>query len=153
MKFGEKGRNFYMFGEVGAFVNDKWNRGSVNHSAQFFTWKERKDYSTNDEVAALEQYQHENNLGTANQPLSDNAFLKGNLYHEPDHSQSSGMNVIDMRMHMNFSDANNAFWNGKDSDDSYNDATYNVVYVDSHDYGPNKSSTRYTGARLHGLRI
>ncbi|WP_025723369.1 alpha-amylase family glycosyl hydrolase [Paenibacillus polymyxa] len=144
-KFGEKGRNFYMFGEVGAFVNDKWNRGSVNHSAQFFTWKERKEYSTNDEAAALEQYQHENNLGTANQPLSDNAFLKGNLYHEPDHSQSSGMNIIDMRMHMNFSDANNAFWNGKDSDDSYNDATYNVVYVDSHDYGPNKSSTRYTG--------
>ena len=46
------------------------------------------------------------------------------------------MNIIDMRMHMNFGDAGNAFGNGKDSDDSYNDATYNVVYVDSHDYGP-----------------
>jgi len=55
------------------------------------------------------------------------------------------MSVIDMRMHMNFGDAGNAYWNGKDSDDSYNDATYNVVYVDSHDYGPNKSNTRYTG--------
>jgi len=55
------------------------------------------------------------------------------------------MNVIDMRMHMNFGEAGNAFGNGKDSDDSYNDATYNTVYVDSHDYGPNKSSTRYAG--------
>ena len=53
------------------------------------------------------------------------------------------MNIIDMRMHMNFGDASNAYHNGKDSDDSVNDATYNVVYVDSHDYGPNKSSVRY----------
>lgn len=145
-KFGEKGENFFMFGEVGSFVNDKWNRGSVNHSAQFFTWKERKQYSADDAVAALEMYQYENSvMGTANQPTSTNAFLNGNNYHTPDHSQFSGMSVIDMRMHMNFSDAGNAFWNGKDSDDSYNDATFNVVYVDSHDYGPNKSSTRYTG--------
>lgn len=50
-----------------------------------------------------------------------------------------------MRMHMSFGDASNAFHNGKDSDDSVNDATYNVVYVDSHDYGPNKSGERYTG--------
>lgn len=55
------------------------------------------------------------------------------------------MNIIDMRMHMNFGDAPNAYHNGKDSDDSTNDATYNVVYVDSHDYGPNKSSQRYAG--------
>ncbi|WP_374510998.1 carbohydrate binding domain-containing protein [Niveibacterium sp.] len=144
-QFGDKGKNFFMFGEVGAFVNDKWNRGSVNHSAQFFTWKERKDYTADDVQAALDQYNYENTMGTSNQPTSTNAFLSGNAYHAPDHSQFSGMSVIDMRMHMNFGDASNAFWNGKDSDDSYNDATYNVVYVDSHDYGPNKSSTRYAG--------
>ncbi|MFE0590718.1 carbohydrate binding domain-containing protein [Micromonospora echinospora] len=144
-KHGAKGKDFYVFGEVAAFVNDKWNRGSVNHSAQFFTWKERKEYSPDDVRAAIEQYDYEQLLGTGNQPTSDNAFLRGNSYHAPDHSKFSGMNVIDMRMHMNFSDASNAFHNGKDSDDSYNDATYNVVYVDSHDYGPNKSNTRYTG--------
>ena len=55
------------------------------------------------------------------------------------------MNIIDMRMHMNFGDAGNAFRNGKDSDDSTNDATFNAVYVDSHDFGPNKSGFRYTG--------
>jgi glycosidase len=143
-KYGAtKAKDFYIFGEVAAFVNDKWNRGSVNHSAQFFTWKERSTYSSDDVAAALEQFDYENNLGTGNQPMSTNAFLQGNNYHAPDHSKFSGMNIIDMRMHMNFGDANNAYWNGKDSDDSVNDATYNVVYVDSHDYGPNKSSVRY----------
>ncbi|MFJ6212422.1 carbohydrate binding domain-containing protein [Streptomyces sp. NPDC092296] len=141
----EKGADFFVFGEVGAFVNDKWNRGSVNHSAQFYTWKERKEYSADDTQAALDQYDYEEQLGTGNQPTSSNAFLDGNAYHTPDHSKFSGMNIIDMRMHMNFGDAHNAFNNGKDSDDATNDATYNVVYVDSHDYGPNKSSVRYTG--------
>ncbi|MGA5193096.1 carbohydrate binding domain-containing protein [Streptomyces exfoliatus] len=141
----EAAKNFFVFGEVAAFVNDKWNRGSVNHSAQFFTWKERKEYDADDAKAALEMYDYEQQQGTGSQPTSTNAFLNGNNYHAPDHSRFSGMNVIDMRMHMNFGDAYNAFSNGKDSDDSYNDATYNVVYVDSHDYGPNKSSERYTG--------
>ncbi|MFB8773808.1 carbohydrate binding domain-containing protein [Streptomyces broussonetiae] len=141
----EAARHFFVFGEVAAFVNDKWNRGSVNHSAQFYTWKERAEYSADDERAALEMYAYEQQQGTGNQPTSRNAFLDGNAYHAPDHSRFSGMHVIDMRMHMNFSDASNAFHNGKDSDDSYNDATYNVVYVDSHDYGPNKSGERYAG--------
>ncbi|WP_031090168.1 carbohydrate binding domain-containing protein [Streptomyces sp. NRRL WC-3549] len=145
-KFGaEAAKNFLVFGEVGAFVNDKWNRGSVNHSAQFFTWKERKQYDADDTKAALEMYDYENQAGPAAQPTSTNAFLNGNNYHVPDHSKFSGMNIIDMRMHMNFGDANNAFNNGKDSDDATNDATYNVVYVDSHDYGPNKSAERYAG--------
>ncbi|MFJ5848519.1 carbohydrate binding domain-containing protein [Streptomyces sp. NPDC092903] len=145
-RFGaQAAKNFFVFGEVGAFVNDKWNRGSVNHSAQFYTWKERKEYDADDTRAALEMYDYEEKLGTGAQPVSSNAFLDGNAYHAPDHSEFSGMNVIDMRMHMNFGDANNAYNNGKDSDDSYNDATYNVVYVDSHDYGPNKSSERYAG--------
>ncbi|MFF7535272.1 carbohydrate binding domain-containing protein [Streptomyces bobili] len=141
----EAAKNFFVFGEVAAFVNDKWNRGSVNHSAQFYTWKERKEYNADDAKAALEMYDYEQQLGTGNQPTSTNAVLQGNSYHTPDHSKFSGMNIIDMRMHMNFGDARNAFHNGKDSDDSTNDATYNVVYVDSHDYGPNKSSERYTG--------
>ncbi|MFI9151607.1 carbohydrate binding domain-containing protein [Streptomyces sp. NPDC053367] len=145
-RFGaQAAENFFVFGEVAAFVNDKWNRGSPNHSAQFYTWKERREYSADDRAAALESYEYEQQQGTGNQPTSTNAFLNGNSYHTPDHSRFSGMNIIDMRMHMNFGDAQNAFGNGKDSDDSVNDATYNVVYVDSHDYGPNKSSTRYTG--------
>lgn len=145
-KYGpEKAQDFYLFGEVAAFVHDRWNRGSVNHSPQFFTWTERREYSADDEVAALEQYEWENAQGPENQPTSDNAFLHGNEYHEPDYSRFSGMNIIDMRMHMNFSQASNAFHNGKDSDPWVNDATFNTVYVDSHDYGPNKSNERYSG--------
>ncbi|MFD8825635.1 carbohydrate binding domain-containing protein [Streptomyces sp. NPDC059605] len=145
-RFGaQAAKNFFVFGEVAAFVNDKWNRGSVNHSAQFYTWKERKEYDADDAKAALEMYDYEQQQGTGSQPTSTNAFLDGNTYRTPDRSRFSGMNVIDMRMHMNFGDATNAYNNGKDSDDSYNDATYNVVYVDSHDYGPNKSSERYAG--------
>ncbi|MEV8511849.1 carbohydrate binding domain-containing protein [Dactylosporangium sp. NPDC051484] len=145
-KYGaEKAKDFYVFGEVAAFVNDKWNRGSVNHSAQFYTWQERRSYVDDDVQAALDQYNYEEQLGTGNQPTSTNAFLVGNDYHTPDRSKFSGMNIIDMRMHMNFGDAGNAFRNGADSDDSTNDATYNAVYVDSHDYGPNKSSNRYAG--------
>ncbi|MFF5974521.1 carbohydrate binding domain-containing protein [Streptomyces sp. NPDC012769] len=141
----EAARNFFVFGEVAAFVNDKWNRGSVNHSAQFYTWKERQEYDADDARASLEMYAYEQQLGPSGQPTGDNAVLRGNAYHAPDHSRFSGMHIIDMRMHMNFGDAQNAFWNGKDSDDSVNDATYNVVYVDSHDYGPDKSSERYAG--------
>ncbi|MCG5217424.1 carbohydrate binding domain-containing protein [Streptosporangium soli] len=144
-RHGEKGKDFYVFGEVAAFVHDKWNRGSVNHSAQFYTWKERREFDPDDAKAVVEQFDHENLMGTGNQPTSTNAFLNGNSYHAPDHSKASGMNVIDMRMHMNFGEAANAFDNGRDSDDSYNDATYNTVYVDSHDYGPNKSTVRYAG--------
>ncbi|TDC79285.1 alpha-amylase family glycosyl hydrolase [Streptomyces hainanensis] len=145
-RFGaERAENFFVFGEVAAFVNDKWNRGSVNHSAQFFTWQPRRDYSPDDATAVLEEYTEEQAIGPAGQPTTDNAFLRGNSYHAPDRDRFSGMNIIDMRMHMNFGDAPNAFHNGRDSDDSTNDATFNVVYVDSHDYGPNKSGNRYAG--------
>ena len=34
-RFGaQAAKDFYVFGEVAAFVNDKWNRGSVNHSTR-----------------------------------------------------------------------------------------------------------------------
>jgi hypothetical protein len=133
-----------MFGEVGSFVHEVWNKGVAPLSAPFYTWKERKEYSADDAIAANESYKYELNIGTANQPTSDNHELKNNTYRKPDYSKFSGMAVIDMQMHMNFSDAGNAF--NKHTDDRYyNDATWNAVYVDSHDYGPNKSSTRYSG--------
>lgn len=64
-----------------------------------------------------------------------NALLSGNDYHTPDYTQASGFNVIDFPMHWNFENASSAF-GVKGGDKYYNDATYNVVYVDSHDYAP-----------------
>jgi glycosidase len=137
------GENFYMFGEVCTRVNEVWNKGVVPLSTPFYTWKERTNYSADDEAAAHEAYAYEQGQGTNNQPTSDNHYLKGNNYHKPDYSKFSGMAVIDFPMHWNFSDANSAY--GKRGDDKYyNDATWNVVYVDSHDYGPN-TETRYGG--------
>ena len=47
-------------------------------------------------------------------------------------------------MHWNFENASTAF--GVHGDDQYfNDATWNVMYVDSHDYGPD-SDNRYNGS-------
>ena len=77
-KFGAtRAKDFYVFGEVAAFVNDKWNRGSVNHSAQFFTWKERKEYSADDVTRRHRAVRlREQLLGTGGQPTSNNAFLQ-----------------------------------------------------------------------------
>lgn len=62
------------------------------------------------------------------------ARLKGNEYHKPDYTESSGMGVIDYGMHFSFTSAGKAFETGKAEDNYMNDSTWNVVYVDSHDY-------------------
>ncbi len=46
------------------------------------------------------------------------------------------MNVIDFPMHWAFRNAYDAFSTALGGDQYYNDATWNVTYVDSHDYAP-----------------
>ena len=137
------GENFYMFGEVCTRVNEVWNHGVSPLSTPFYTWKERKTYSADDSSAVHEAYEYENGQGVNNQPVSDNHALIGNEYHTPDYSQKSGLDVIDFPMHWNFANAEQAY-NKRGDDKYYNDATWNVVYVDSHDYGPNMDN-RYGG--------
>ena len=137
------GENFYMFGEVCTRVNEVWNHGVPPLSTPFYTWKERKTYSADDSSAVHEAYEYENGQGVNNQPVSDNHALNGNEYHTPDYSQKSGLDVIDFPMHWNFDNAGQAYRKRED-DKYYNDATWNVVYVDSHDYGPNMDN-RYGG--------
>ena len=137
------GENFYMFGEVCTRVNEVWNHGVSPLSTPFYTWKERKTYSADDSSAVHEAYEYENGQGVNNQPVSDNHALNGNEYHTPDYSQKSGLDVIDFPMHWNFDNAGQAYRKRED-DKYYNDATWNVVYVDSHDYGPNMDN-RYGG--------
>ena len=49
-------------------------------------------------------------------------------------------------MHWNFENANSAFGCATGEDHAFADSTWNVVYVDSHDYGPQFcEKTRYTG--------
>ncbi len=95
-------------------------------------------------VATVEQ--GEANDDTSNMPSSSNVTLSGNTYHTPDYSDYSGFSVIDFAMHRRFRSASSAF--GAHTDDYlYNDASYNVVYVDSHDYAPEtEEDYRFVGS-------
>ncbi|MBE6134145.1 MAG: starch-binding protein [Erysipelotrichaceae bacterium] len=130
--------NFFMFGEVCTRVREVWNHDNPADSAPFYTWKESKDYPWGtravNEESTLKNWN--DNSSSATQPTTSNAYLNGTTYHAPDHSKSSGMGVIDFPMHWNFESAQNAYNVAVGNDKYYNDATYNVVYVDSHDDGP-----------------
>lgn len=136
------------------------NKAGLAHAINMTSTEELYNDNAND-VAEKEVKP----AGTAQseQPVSRNAFLDGNNYHEPDYSASNGFNVIDFAMHWNFSTAKGAFSAATHSynyetgqvstdkndiqfggDYAYNDSTWNVVYVDSHDYAPD-SKYRYNG--------
>ena len=133
--------SFYMFGEVCTRVREVWNHDNPADSSPFYTWNESKEYAwgnrTTNEASTLQNWNDNSSIGS--QPTSNNARLDNNLsYHKPDHSKSSGMGVIDFPMHWNFGSAGNAYNVAVGNDQYYNDATYNVVYVDSHDYAPDE---------------
>ncbi len=146
------GSNFYIFGEVCTRYRNVWNSGLPPISAPFFTWKENKTYSwgtrTTNEASVLQNWN--DNTSTATQPTINNAYLSNNAYHTPDWSRRSGMDVIDFPMHWSFANARDAFSMGKDNDSVYNDATWNVTYVDSHDYAPRRRPREPKVRRHHG---
>jgi glycosidase len=78
----------------------------------------------------------DNQSNTGSQPTSLNHRLSGNTYRPVDYSRNSGMGVIDFPMHWNFQYASDAFNVALGGDQWYNDATWNITYVDSHDYAP-----------------
>ncbi len=144
--------NFYMFGEVCTRYTQIWYRDHAEESTPYYTWDEPNSkwaeqwkwgtsaQDINDNMnTVLQHYLEEDNYELDHNSLeakSDNAYLSGIQYHTPDHSKASGMNVIDFQMHRMFGNASNAFNFAKGTDKYYNDATYNVTYVDSHDYSP-----------------
>ena len=155
---------FYMFAEVCARFSDVTYRGQPSLSPYFYTWQSApsllsqwntsEDYWDGVEVyestdpATLDNQrlcldEHEANMSESAQPRSQNALLNGNDYHTPDYSNASGLNVIDFTVHWNFQNAGRV-WGVMDKDSFYNDATFNVNYVESHDYGPD-SFDRFNG--------
>ena len=143
--------NFYMFGEVCTKGHDVWYRHCPPISTCFYTWKDDSTWTnqwSNDTKSneALIEAHHNAYNDESIQPTSNNAFLNGNEYHTPDYSKASGLNSIDFQMHWSFNDAWSAFRTATGEDSYFNDSTWNVVYVDSHDYGPDQSQTlRYNG--------
>lgn len=155
---------FYMFAEVCARFSDVTYRGQPSLSPYFYTWQSDASllaqwnndqtywdgvevYESTDPATLANQQlcldEHNSNLSESAQPRSQNAMLDGNNYHAPDYSHSSGLNVIDFTVHWNFQNAGRV-WGVLDKDSFYNDATFNVNYVESHDYGPD-SFDRFNG--------
>lgn len=151
---------FYMFGEVcQRFQGNVVYRDQPNLSSYFYTWQS--------DPALLSEFDgdpawwaqqvlpegHDTPVGpmavcekdTKDKPRSTNALMSNGKWHEPEYSQASGFNVIDFPVHYSFGSVGNVMGLYK-QDNYYNDATYNVVYVDSHDYcpGPN-DGTRFNG--------
>ena len=153
---------FFMYGEVCARFGSVQYRGQDNLSPYYYTWKAPKNLM--DSFDGSQSYwdtQEIYDSGTgydaklmplcekdnADSPESNNTFMLNGAWHEPDYSQSSGFNVIDFPLHYNFSNAGSAYGLAKSGDMKYNDATFNVVYVDSHDYGPQPSDgIRFSGS-------
>lgn len=155
--------NFYMFGEICTRYTSVWYRGHAEESTPYYTWKESNskwadswNWGTsaseiNDNMnLVLQHYLEEDNYNgdmDSTQPKSDNAYLDGLTYHGSDRSMASGMDAIDFQMHRMFGSAKNAYNFAVNNDQYYNDATYSVMYVDSHDYAPEQpdETTRFTG--------
>lgn len=153
-KAKRNGGPFFMYGEVCARDRNAEYRGQSRLSPYFYTWKESKNYDwdtsttswdsqvvmeggkgTHTNVKSVDQHAADYVGSHSDNRTSDNAFLNGNAYHTPDYSQYSGFSVIDFPMHWNFRSAAEA-WGVRNDDKYYNDASYNVTYVDSHDYSP-----------------
>ena len=138
-------------------------QGSVTYRNQpalspyFYTWAENKNYSWNNDasywdgvaiyestdlstlanISSCQQMYNDNCKETSSaMPTSTNAILNDNTYHKPDVSRASGLNVIDFPVHYSFHNIASVWNLALNGDKYYNDATYNVVYVDSHDYSP-----------------
>ncbi len=144
--------NFYIFGEVCSRVRETWNHNIPSSSPAFFTWAETEsawigNWDTKSPTANIQKSidHYDAHRDPSGLPTSKNAFLNGITYHTPDYSKSNGTGVIDFTMHWNFENAYNAVRAGYAEDQYINDSTWNVMYVDSHDYGPDgMEKTRYS---------
>ena len=148
---------FFMYGEVCTRGHDATYRGQANLSCYFYTWK--SDESLMNQWDGSQSFWDSQVLPEGSGPIgpqalcgkesfgdkkSENAKMINGAWHEPDYSEASGFNVIDFPMHYSYNTANDAFRVAKE-DELYNDATYNVVYVDSHDYSPGPNDTNRFG--------
>ena len=148
---------FFMYGEVCTRGHEATYRGQANLSCYFYTWK--SDESLMNQWDGSQSFWDSQVLPEGSGPIgpqelcgketfgdkkSENAKMINGAWHKPDYSEASGFNVIDFPMHYSYNTANDAFRVAKE-DELYNDATYNVVYVDSHDYSPGPNDTNRFG--------
>ena len=142
------GDGFYIFGETCARYRGRWNEGVPALSPSFYTWKEDKTFSWSTTDHAANSKAASEHFATYKSGFDHpawnggiaNHLLDGNKYHEPDYTMRSYLDQIDFPMHWAFSNAPDAFRTAVQTNDpDFNDATWNVVYVDSHDYAPDNA--------------
>jgi glycosidase len=123
------GADFFIFGEVGNFVNN-----------------------LSDKPAELQQCNYTWDDSITGSGKSSNHLLNGNEYRTIDKSHKAVENsdyvvsAIDIVSHNGFCDGvGGAYGRALSNSSAYWDATYLTWYTDSHDYGPNKGETRWKG--------
>lgn len=153
---------FFMFGECCARFGEVIYRNQHNLSSHFYTWKSNQSAINSFKSHSGPEWWNTQSLKEGHDspvgPMTDceaekefsknskNVFMQNGVWHEPDYSEYSGFSVIDFPMHYNFNNAASAVNIAKQGDQYYNDASYNVVYVDSHDYCPGPND----GVRFNG---
>lgn len=127
------GADFFIFGEVGNFVNN---------------------LSDKPEQLRQSNYVWDNTVSgpLAGSGASNNHLLNGNEYRAIDKAHKAVpesdyvVSAIDIISHNGFCDGvGGAYGRALSNSDAYWDSTYLTWYTDSHDYGPNKGETRWKG--------
>lgn len=127
------GADFFIFGEVGNFVNN---------------------LSDKPEQLRQSNYVWDNTVSgpLAGSGASNNHLLNGNEYrainkaHKAVPESDYVVSAIDIISHNGFCDGvGGAYGRALSNSDAYWDSTYLTWYTDSHDYGPNKGETRWKG--------
>jgi len=144
------GEYFYIFGETCTRYRSVWNSGIPAISVPFYTWKESVSYpwaTMSDREASVAQHWTDH-ASVGAEPTSNNHYLNGNDYHTPDWTMRNRFDQIDFPMHWSFNNVGDAFNMALGGDQYYSDATWNVTYVDSHDYAPDGApeNQRYAGS-------
>ena len=128
-KAARGGGDFFMFGEVANFVNNLMQDKPAPIRQCNYTW--------------------DNTVCPDSTDLSMNHALDGNNYRKTDYSHKTvpgsdyHVSTIDIVGHNGFCDGYTGAYGRTHTDGAYNDATYLTWYTDSHDYGPNKGTTRW----------
>ena len=151
----ESGRKLEIFAEVVTRYSQVWYREHATESAPFYTWADDEEWTSKWKKSSDAEAVNDNmNLtfdyitaldDTSIQPTSENAVLNGLTYNAPDYSKSSDVHVFDFTMQYNFMSAAYALRTAESADKYYNDATWNIVGVETDDYSPNGETVKFNG--------
>lgn len=127
------GADFFIFGEVGNFVNNLSNKPAELRQSNY-VW----DNTISGPLAG--------SGASNNHLLNGNEYRAINKAHKAVPESDYVVSAIDIISHNGFCDGvGGAYGRALSNSDAYWDSTYLTWYTDSHDYGPNKGETRWKG--------